>query len=195
MIADAMILIAAMAIGICWTLTTFDSVRSELLVHGNNEPSMIVQSLWKWSDLTVPCLSTWTVAIGILCLRRPRVRADRLFRRPGAVACAAVVASMLITVVGDSTFYLTVSALPTASSTWWFWFPDFLSHLQEGLTSYTRPRAEAVAVAWSLLFASGRWRPQPTWLDRLGRATGVAWMIVSIPHFFFPLALPGSPLM
>ena len=34
----------------------------------------------------------------------------------------------------------------------------------------------AVAVAWILLAASRRWRPEPHWLDRTGRVLGWFWV-------------------
>jgi hypothetical protein len=36
--------------------------------------------------------------------------------------------------------------------------------------------AAAVVVTWAMLAVGGRWRPPPTWLDRDGRLTGLAWI-------------------
>ena len=38
----------------------------------------------------------------------------------------------------------------------------------------------AVAGAWFALLLSGRRRPEPTWLDRLGRAIGWLWLGLSV---------------
>jgi hypothetical protein len=35
----------------------------------------------------------------------------------------------------------------------------------------------AVAGAWLALVLSGRWRPEPDWIDRAGRAFGVCWIV------------------
>ena len=34
----------------------------------------------------------------------------------------------------------------------------------------------AVTVAWTGLALSGRWQPEPNWLDRAGRLIGLAWV-------------------
>ncbi len=33
---------------------------------------------------------------------------------------------------------------------------------------------------WLGLAASGRWRPERSWVDRLGRVLGVAWIAITI---------------
>ena len=35
----------------------------------------------------------------------------------------------------------------------------------------------AVAGAWLALALSGRWRPEPDWLDRAGRVLGLLWIV------------------
>jgi hypothetical protein len=48
--------------------------------------------------------------------------------------------------------------------------------------------AIAVAIAWAVLWRSGNWRPEPTWIDRLGRALGVIWigsaLLFKVVHIF-----------
>ncbi len=36
----------------------------------------------------------------------------------------------------------------------------------------------AVAVSWCTLVFIGRWRPEPSWVDRWGRALGCTWIIL-----------------
>jgi hypothetical protein len=38
----------------------------------------------------------------------------------------------------------------------------------------------AVAGAWLALQLCGQWRSEPTWIDRLGRATGWFWLGLSV---------------
>jgi len=38
----------------------------------------------------------------------------------------------------------------------------------------------AVFVAWGVLFATGRWRSEASWLDRSGRFLGVYWILLAI---------------
>ena len=35
-----------------------------------------------------------------------------------------------------------------------------------------------ITAAWLAMIVSGRWRPAPTWPDRLGRALGAAWLLL-----------------
>ena len=44
------------------------------------------------------------------------------------------------------------------------------------VASLSAPAGLAVAVAWLGLAASGRWRPQASWIDRLGRGLGATWI-------------------
>jgi hypothetical protein len=41
-----------------------------------------------------------------------------------------------------------------------------------------------VALAWSFLVASCKWRAEASWMDRLGRAMGACW-VASIPLFWW----------
>jgi hypothetical protein len=36
----------------------------------------------------------------------------------------------------------------------------------------------AVLISWLILQLGGRWRSEASWVDRLGRAIGVAWISV-----------------
>jgi hypothetical protein len=38
----------------------------------------------------------------------------------------------------------------------------------------------AVAVAWSTSAMSGRWQPEPNWLDRVGFLTGIFWVVLMV---------------
>jgi hypothetical protein len=44
-----------------------------------------------------------------------------------------------------------------------------------------------VAGAWIALALAGRWRPERSWIDRLGRAIGVFWIAAAIHFLIFPL--------
>jgi hypothetical protein len=187
-----MVLVGATAIGLGWTRATVDGDWMDLKVPIVS-PSFLVQALWKWSDLAVPCLTFWTVALLILWLRRPRSSLMRLWRCPGAVACAAVAASLAVNVAFDLAFYVLVSSLLGSEAGWFFRLGDLLAHIEDDLSRYGRPRAEAIAVCWTVLWVSRRWRPQAIWLDRLSCCIAVVWLIASVPSFFF--LIDARPLM
>ncbi len=193
---DAMVLIGATALGLGWTRATFDGDWADLTAHGEIEPDFLVVALWNWSDLTVPYLTLLTITLTLLWLRSPRAAIRKLSRYPGAVACAAVTASVIVTVAFDLLFYLMVSSLSGGHGKWFFWFHGLLSHIKDDLSRYARPRGEAIAVCWVILWMTRRWRAQATWLDRLGRLVAVIWLIISVPHFWFALSDPRfNPIM
>ena len=38
----------------------------------------------------------------------------------------------------------------------------------------------AVLASWVTLVAGRRWRPEPSWVDRLGRALGLLWVLLGL---------------
>lgn len=47
------------------------------------------------------------------------------------------------------------------------------------VTSLATPCGPAVAAVWVVLAVAGRWRPERSWIDRLGRLLGVLWIAIS----------------
>ena len=46
--------------------------------------------------------------------------------------------------------------------------------------SFASPCGPAVAAVWTVLALSGRWRPEGSWIDRLGRLLGATWILISL---------------
>jgi hypothetical protein len=121
-----------------------------------------------WVVGSLPCVVMWMLGLLALRSRRPRPNLRRLTLEPGTAACG--IAALGMTVAGLLTFL--VLTIPGN----WRGAPSMLLRLMP-LTSYMA--AVPVAAAWGLLAASGRWRPEPTWIDRAGRALG-AWLILVV---------------
>jgi hypothetical protein len=69
--------------------------------------------------------------------------------------------------------------------------PFFLWYILRAVHRYIILRAHiaaAVAGAWLTLLMAGWWRPERSWIDRLGRALGFTWIAVE-------LAYAGAPLL
>lgn len=100
-----------------------------------------------------------------------------LFRPPGIVACiAVVVASFCMLVFWSHNF---VSNRPVID-----WIsPRFLRAALRHILG-PQPLAASVAAVWITLVVNGRWRPEPSWIDRAGRIVGVYWLAAG-------LAIPG----
>lgn len=92
-----------------------------------------------------------TLALPLLRLRRPRPPFREVVRQSGFVACLAVIAGTLITV-----------------DLW------AVANIDVG---YWVVVASGLMLAWPLL-GMFPWRPEASWIDRLGRAVGWGWIIV-----------------
>jgi hypothetical protein len=100
---------------------------------------------------------------------RPRRGRRGRFGTPGAVACASIV---LFTVVRNltRTIYL------------WLRLPGARG-LSDSLYAYLIVANDAgfsVLAAWFALVLAGRWRPEPTWVDRTGRVLGLFSIVFTI---------------
>ena len=50
----------------------------------------------------------------------------------------------------------------------------------------------AVLGAWSAMAASGRWKSQPSWIDRTGRVLGMFWIGLFLIYLYAYTGLPGT---
>jgi hypothetical protein len=159
---DGMIVIGVAAVG-------FATYRGSL-EYGND--------WYQWVEMCVEAfllLATWLVVI--FRFRRPRPSLRRMARQPGAVACFAIVA-MHVSQMGEDQAYRLIYGnfriIPGIGSLIWI----FLSGFEVVLSA-------VVPICWALLLAGRRWRPEPGWIDSLGRWIGWAWIVwlVACPVF------------
>jgi hypothetical protein len=134
--------------------------------------------------LGIALLLTWTPALLALRLRRPRPVLRRLVRQPGVAALAAATTVLAVGALDTAIVAIVRLIRVTASSqtgprmrvprppdpTWWI----------GPLAHFVPLIGFAVIGAWVLLALSGRRRPDPGWIDRLGRLLGVAWVALSL---------------
>ena len=105
------------------------------------------------------------MALLLLRLRRLRPRLRRLFRQPGAVACAVVMLAVPLdapwmVLIFNTGYWDTYNAANI-----------IVNHVGGGYV---------VLGCWSTLALSGRWRAEPSWIDRAGRIIGVAWIVATV---------------
>jgi hypothetical protein len=125
---------------------------------------------WLWSR--EPSCFIVAITLTLIPLRwlRPRPHASRVIQQPGAVACLAVACGMvagLVKAVVEHAIHTDsyapgVRAVSYANS--WYWMTAI----------WAIPLA--VIGAWTALAISGRWSPERSWIDRLGRILGVFWL-------------------
>jgi len=118
-------------------------------------------------------LLAWTLAFIPLRLRRPRPPLRRLMGQPGMAACCAVAIVTAIDATSWTIYGMQIDP----------------QHAREMLARYWRGASQhpgpAVAVTWLGLALSRRWRPEPGWIDRLGRVVGVLWLLTLLCDWRF----------
>jgi hypothetical protein len=165
-LADLMIVVAAAGVGAMF-----------LRWLGETPTFVLLRVPWPWAYSFLlglcPFLVVAPLALLAMRARAPRPPWRRIFRQPGAVACLAVVADVV-------------------SHDLLFGVRAFINSLREspfrfGIEYYFNPifyAGRAVALAWAILALAHIWHPEPGWIDRAGRAFGVAmiglWLLVTI---------------
>jgi hypothetical protein len=175
---DVMILIAATVIGaqslhVIWSLLNVSHLASPL----DKRPflGVLVRAPHAISA-AAPLIAAWTVALPALWICQPRPRFRRLGLQPGIAACTAATSAL-----GISALYRIAEVAASAVSQGQpISFGDMGIWALICLDLIQKPSGVGIAVAavWSWLILGRRWRPQPTWIDRLGRALGVYWLMM-----------------
>jgi hypothetical protein len=155
-IADGLVLIAAVAVGL--GLIRFTG-EENLWTRGSTSPGKV------WHCLMALPLS-WSVA-GLAMTRRGAGR-RRALRAPGVLACVAVsIASAMAFAAQSHSLILWDSRRFPAR---WPWQAAILATVEPDLM------AIAVAATWAVLLVNRRWRPRRDWLDRAGIILGLVWL-------------------
>lgn len=190
-ILDAMTLVAASAVGFMNVrFYTTGLLEFELIMRSTVPRLCLTVYLYLLAALPLPLV--WSLAGFLLGLRRPRPSYRRLIRQPGFIACVAVSLVITIRVTGFLTLLLRTAlknlTLLNLDSYEAFTIP--FTRLSKGpiltFAAYAGPffsttafgASAAVASAWLLLYASGRWRSEANWLDRMGRLLGWFWIVI-----------------
>ena len=113
-----------------------------------------------WSFVQ-PSLLIWFLAFVAFRLRKPRPPLRVVALQPGMVALWAVVFHEAI-----HTVFLTASD---------GYGPDLWPEMVLGCC--------VLPIAWGAMKLTGRWRPEPSWIDRLGRILGTLGMLCTPAHF------------
>jgi hypothetical protein len=179
---DAMVLVAALAAG-------FGAVRGWVILRSwipqfdnGNLPPRLSGYRDAYTAFRLVLLLV-TLAILPLSLRRPRPPLRDLWGRPGTVVPVAVALSLVACLADEGAFQHLVGfyylyASPTMR----------LFNVVTQAVSVSRA-ATAVVVAWSALALAGRWKPEASWVGRLGRALGFAWVGSCLGYRAYELAM------
>ena len=184
-ILDGMVLVAATAVGFAAShalapeLTPHDIWQALTEPVGNRPIAEVIGGYLELvAILFLPNLMAWSVALLILGARGWRSRPKGRRRRPpapGTLACLAVTIVAALT----AAFVLIGWALHRADAPLSSWI------IEVGFEFMLNEAASAVFWCWVTLALCRRWRAEPTWIDRAGRALGVVWILVGV----VPIAL------
>ena len=169
-IAEGLTLVAATALGLAPLRPTLALYRSGWLTAS---PWVIGNYVVLYASLVTPTAAAWSIALAASSRRRPRADGQRLGSRPGAAAalagCLGAVAAALIVGGRGATGNLNLVLAD----------PRLLGYaaLAVACIFFTPVIGFGVICAWATLAAVGRWRPEPSAIDRLGRALGVYWIV------------------
>lgn len=164
-ILDVLVLIGATAAGLGWMRSSMGAIRA---VHGTPDYPRDA-----WRTGLCGLLIVWAAALLALRVRPPWRHLRRTARRPGTAVCVAVVL---------------VAAIELALGL----ELDWLGHPEDpffaGVLRSLDPRAFALAIvgAWLVAAMGPRRRPAPDAIDRLGRAVGAAWLVVTTYFAWYP---------
>jgi hypothetical protein len=163
---DAMFLVAATAIGFAW-------VRSVWYFEN-------FKRLMDWLDHALEMLklllATWMFATVALRMLPPRPPLRRHVLQPGAAACGAFTFAFTI----ECSFHF-VNLFARNRGIPWYLFHNgyFGSELYMQVIVAGRYHYPIAAV-WGLLLLSRRCHPEPSWIDRTGRALGLSWLLLAL---------------
>jgi len=165
-VLDAMILVAGTSAGLASYSSAYLDLEHYFLNAHNTE-----DYIFSYATLGVrsasPFVSAWSLTWIVIRLRKPRIAWRRLFRQPGMSAMSA---ACLGWAVGKLNVLLAYTRqfheLPPAFTLNYY---NAASILLGGF---------GVIIAWSGSTITGRWKPEPSWIDRLGRALGLVWVIL-----------------
>jgi len=144
---------------------------------GNIQNLPTPHSLFDWAYLICFVALCWAWATVLMRLRSPRPVWWRVGRQPGFAACLAVALYSMIRWICSLLLRVGWS---TGHPPFWPW----IVHRFVG-SAWFFSRYIAVAVAWATLVLSGNWKPEASWIDRLGRALGVGWIVAAFALAIF----------
>ena len=194
---DLMILIAAIGASVWGTRNVWLELTASLgrgLWYSTSTHLIVATTL-------SACVTPLTLACLAFRLRRPRPDRRRLFIQPGAAALLAC-SLLLAFKIPEMAASLNAPTVENLSGMRAYPFPVgdsgflLLEKSARGngvvgslsvhecfsvtVASITYPCGYAVATVWLVLALSGRWRPEKSWIDRLGRVLGVIWILITI---------------
>ena len=164
-LGDGLIFVAAAGLAMAM-------IRDLLAWYDETDNVMPINNIQTWKGFSIVTVTLVSMTFATLAwrLRSPRPRFRHLARQPGLIASGAACLGMFQSITTDLGRFARSWNLPPL---------HLISVRMMG------PVGQSVLLAWLVLWASYRWRPEPGWIDRSGRAVGVTWMALSLSYEAF----------
>lgn len=174
LVSDAMVLIAVLFAALVWDGATARDALRVVLFTPVSFWSVVSQAA-KLVLLLIPILVLGSLTLTLMRLQPPRPPWRRLAQQPGSVACVvASLASIAVGLLVVMTHLFAGRGFAVASK-------HIAGDLKpEGLTVVAPLIGMAILMTWIVLGAKRRWRPEPSWIDRLGRVLGAGWILMIV---------------
>lgn len=173
-LADAMILVAATAVGLAMARAYDPGFTSpsppRFLKRGWGEPACVIVAL--------------ALALILLRWRRPRPRLRHMLLRPGMAACWALATAVAVSIVIEVTHFALHGPHNTA---------QVLFNLVWYGSAWKMPWA--VGGAWLTLAIMGRWPPATGGIERAGRVIGFYWCLYPVLEAAAPALVYFVPFL
>jgi hypothetical protein len=204
---DAIVLIAAVAVGIGWTkggwerlhpqddadIAYVNSYYTRLFMSPASPGTPPVAPSW-WSPVTraaefvqvaAPTVASLSMAVLILRFRRPRHPMRTIVRQPGSAAMIAAAAGLIVLAIE---FVVNAASEPVFRGRS-IWPSHGVAYDSIAYLARATPRiAVAILAAWGLLGLGKIARPERGWLDRSGMVLGLVWIAMAIAQGWVELA-------
>jgi hypothetical protein len=172
-LADAMILVAATAAGLSlYRIDPSHRVYVFELPHFD-EKGWTRGNIWNmvgWACTTpLPMLVAWTPAVVALGLMGPRVGIRDSFRRPGLAACMAATLAIVMAIIPYFAMFTTFGI--SAARNRGLISSEYLIYALWKVVPLS------IVVALAMVALSGSWRRGGNWVDRLGFAIALMWVV------------------
>ncbi len=168
-IGDAMVLVAAMSLSLFLL-----RIAASLGLLQNDSSRISVPSLRFLAIVSLGGSCTLvglSLAVLILTLRQPQRCRRHDIRGPGFVACAVVMAALVLPIASFA-----VGQLQHGIG------EDLDRYYDDLLRELVSCAGMMIIGAWLALVLVGRWRRRPIWTEWLGRVVGACWVLLYVSH-------------
>lgn len=184
-----MVLIASLAIAFAW-MRAYELVQERDRIAfpflDRSHLKSTGERAWATAKSFFPCFLMIMPAFFLLSLRQPRPSRRILARQPGVMACGGASVVLCWEAARASTSLLqefirngwrTAQHRQYYRFIWWERLLPSISPIEIAIV---------ILATWFVIAFGQRWRPEPHWIDRTGRALGVAWLVCALIEILAP---------